>query len=70
MLKVGNAISVANLKSRILLQVHDELVLEVATGEAKLLSEIVRAQMGDAFALNAPLAVNIGLGANWELAAH
>jgi DNA polymerase-1 len=70
MLKVGNAISAANLKSRILLQVHDELVLEVAKGEAKLLSEIVRAQMGDAFALNAPLAVNIGLGANWELAAH
>ena len=70
MLKVGNAISVANLKSRILLQVHDELVLEVAKGEAELLSEIVRAQMGDAFALNAPLAVNIGLGANWELAAH
>jgi DNA polymerase-1 len=53
-----------------LLQVHDELVLEVAKGEAKLLSEIVRIQMGDAFALNAPLAVNIGLGANWELAAH
>ena len=70
MLKVGNAISTANLKSRILLQVHDELVLEVATGEAELLSEIVRAQMGDAFALNAPLAVNIGFGANWELAAH
>ena len=70
MLKVGNAISVANLKSRILLQVHYELVLEVAKGEAELLSEIVRAQMGDAFALNAPLAVNIGLGANWELAAH
>jgi DNA polymerase-1 len=70
MLKVGNAISAANLKSRILLQVHDELVLEVAKGEAELLSEIVRTQMGDAFALNAPLAVNIGLGANWELAAH
>jgi len=70
MLKVGSAISAANLKSRILLQVHDELVLEVAKGEAKVLSEIVRTQMGDAFALNAPLAVNIGLGANWELAAH
>ena len=70
MLKVGNAISAANLKSRILLQVHDELVLEVAKGEADALSEIVRTQMGAAFALNAPLAVNIGLGANWELAAH
>ena len=70
MLKVGSAISAANLKSRILLQVHDELVLEVAKGEAKVLSEIVRTQMGAAFALNAPLAVNIGLGANWELAAH
>ena len=70
MLKVGNAISLANLKSRILLQVHDELVLEVAKGEANALSEIVRTQMGAAFALNAPLAVNIGLGANWELAAH
>jgi len=70
MLKVGNAISAANLKSRILLQVHDELVLEVAKGEANALSEIVRTQMGAAFALNAPLAVNIGLGANWELAAH
>ena len=70
MLKVGSAISAANLKSRILLQVHDELVFEVAKGEAKVLSEIVRTQMGDAFALNAPLAVNIGLGANWELAAH
>ncbi|MSO32921.1 MAG: DNA polymerase I [Candidatus Nanopelagicaceae bacterium] len=70
MLKVGNAISAAKLNSRILLQVHDELVLEVAKGEANALSVIVRTQMGAAFALNAPLAVNIGLGANWELAAH
>jgi len=70
MLKVQNSISEANLKSRLLLQVHDELILEVWPGEKDLLEKIVKAQMSGAYKLNVPLDVNIGFGKSWDLAAH
>jgi len=53
-----------------LLQVHDELIFEVAPGEQEILSDIVRKGMGSAFDLKAPLDVSIGVGASWNQAAH
>ena len=70
MLNVQNSISEANLKSRLLLQVHDELILEVWPGEKDLLEKIVKAQMSGAYKLSVPLDVNIGFGKSWDLAAH
>jgi DNA polymerase-1 len=70
MLNVEKSINKENLKSRLLLQVHDELILEVWPGEKDLLEKIVKSQMSDAYKLNVPLDVNIGFGKSWDLAAH
>jgi DNA polymerase-1 len=70
MLHVQESISEANLKSRLLLQVHDELILEVWPGEKELLEKIVIDRMSKAYKLNVPLDVNIGFGKSWDLAAH
>ncbi|MDJ1113712.1 DNA polymerase I [Microbacterium dauci] len=58
------------LSSRVLLQIHDELVVEVATGEWDEVAEIVRVRMGDAADLSVPLDVQIGRGGDWDEAAH
>ncbi|MFM8628362.1 MAG: DNA polymerase I, partial [Candidatus Nanopelagicus sp.] len=70
MLKVDKKIKELNLKSRLLLQVHDELILEVSPGEQEKLSAIIKEQMSSAFKLKVPLDVNIGVGRSWDLAAH
>ncbi|TSA22168.1 MAG: hypothetical protein D4R69_01615, partial [Actinomycetales bacterium] len=70
MLNVARQLHAQSLNSRLLLQVHDELILEVAVGEEKVLTELVKKEMGSAFALSVPLDVNIGIGASWDLAAH
>jgi DNA polymerase-1 len=70
MLNVSKEINENQLKSRLLLQVHDELILEVAQGEKDKLEEIVKTQMANAFQLRVPLDVNIGFGLSWDLAAH
>ncbi len=70
MLNVERAITTESLKSRLILQVHDELILEVAPGEEEKLSELVRREMGSAAQLTVPLDVNIGIGKSWDLAAH
>jgi DNA polymerase-1 len=53
-----------------LLQVHDELVLEIAQGEAEEVEALVREQMGSAADLTVPLDVSVGTGATWHEAAH
>ena len=58
------------MKSRLLLQVHDELIFEVAEGEAESLEILVRKKMGEAYPLKAPLDVNVGFGITWDEAAH
>ncbi|MFT3798949.1 DNA polymerase I [Microbacterium sp.] len=58
------------LASRVLLQIHDELVVEVAPGEWEDAARIVRGRMADAAELSVPLDVQIGRGANWDVAAH
>ncbi len=70
MLNVAKALKTGEFKSRLLLQVHDELIFEVADGEHERLEELVRREMGSAYPLKAPLDVNVGFGKSWDLAAH
>jgi DNA polymerase-1 len=70
MLGVDRAIREAGLRSRMLLQVHDELVFEVAEGERERLDALVRDEMGSAADLLVPLDVSVGTGRSWHDAAH
>ena len=70
MLRVDAALSEGGYASRVLLQVHDELVVEVAPGEREALEELVVGQMASAHDLRVPLAVSVGGGQNWHDAAH
>ena len=70
MLNVQAAIEKEELNSRLLLQIHDELILEVVAGEEEKISDLVRREMGAAYPLKAPLDVNAGLGLTWHEAAH
>ena len=70
MLKVENELIAEKVKSRLLLQVHDELIVELFPGEEEIVSQIVRRGMENAVQLSLPLSVNVGIGASWDLAAH
>ena len=70
MMDVAAALSEAGLASRLLVQIHDELLLEVAPGEEAAVEELVRAQMASPVTLSVPLDVAVGVGASWQLAAH
>ncbi|MDQ3790801.1 MAG: DNA polymerase, partial [Actinomycetota bacterium] len=70
MLNVHRELRDAGLKSRMLLQVHDELVLEVCTPERAAAEELVRKGMGSAYKLDVPLDVSVGFGRSWNAAAH
>jgi DNA polymerase-1 len=70
MLALTDSLAASGLRSRMLLQVHDELVLEVAPGEAADLEVLVRVAMGGAADLQVPLDVSVGVGRSWEEAAH
>jgi DNA polymerase I len=70
MLRVEHALREAGLASRQLLQVHDELVIEVAPGEREAVEELVRREMGGAVEMDVPLDVSVGVGRSWHDAAH
>jgi DNA polymerase-1 len=70
MVEVDRALAQAGLKSRMLLQVHDELLFEVAAGEHEQLEALVRSQMCGAYPLDVPLEVSLGYGRSWDAAAH
>jgi DNA polymerase-1 len=70
MLNVQKALVEGGYTSRLLLQVHDELILEIVSKEEDAVTELVRREMGSAFPLKAPLNVGIGIGKNWNIAAH
>ncbi len=70
MLNVNRALAESGLASRMLLQVHDELVFEVAPGERDDLERLVREQMAGAADLAVPLDVSVGTGRSWHEAAH
>ena len=70
MLNVEEELSGRGMRSRMLLQVHDELVFEVAPGERDELETLVREKMGHAVELRVPMDVGVGVGPNWRDAAH
>jgi len=71
MLRVRQAMGEARLSSRLLLQVHDELVLEVAAGEREQVEQIVRQEMAGAYSLgDVPMDVSVGFGKTWDDAGH
>lgn len=70
MIGVDRALTAQQLRSRLLLQVHDELVVEVAAGEAGAVEQVLREQMGSAAELAVPLDVSVGTGTNWRDAGH
>ncbi len=70
MIEVDKALKTTGLASRMLLQVHDELLFEVADGERERLESLVREKMGGAYPLDVPLEVSVGYGRSWDSAAH
>ncbi|MFM8621691.1 MAG: DNA polymerase I [Candidatus Nanopelagicaceae bacterium] len=70
MLRVDQAMKAANLKSRLLLQIHDELLFEYIESELPQLIELVKQEMGAAYPLKVALSVNIGHGRSWHAAEH
>jgi DNA polymerase I len=70
MIGVDQALREAKLTSRMLLQVHDELLLEVADGEREQVEALVRDKMGSAYPLDVPMEVSVGYGRSWDAAAH
>ena len=70
MLDVEKALDDAGMHSRMLLQVHDELVFEIGPGEQEALTDLVRDKMGHAVELSVPLDVSVGVGRSWHDAAH
>lgn len=70
MVNVANAFTQAGVRSRVLVQIHDELLIEIAPGERDEVEEIVRKEMGGAFSMSVPLEVAVGVGASWQAAAH
>jgi DNA polymerase-1 len=70
MLGVDRGLTERGLRSRLLLQVHDELLLEVAPGERDEVEALVRAEMGSAAELTVPLDVSVGVGESWHTAGH
>jgi DNA polymerase-1 len=70
MLGVARGLCEEALRSRMLLQVHDELVLEIVAGERDAVEALVRREMGAAYRLDVPLEVSVGVGRSWDEAAH
>jgi len=70
MLDVEKALDDAGMRSRMLLQVHDELVFEIGPGEREALEQLVRDKMGYAVEMTVPLDVSVGVGRSWHEAAH
>jgi DNA polymerase-1 len=70
MLGVHRGLREAGLSSRLLLQVHDELVLEIAPGEREAVEALVRREMGGAYQLDVDMDVSVGVGRTWHEAAH
>ena len=70
MIGVDRALGEQDLRSRVLLQVHDELIVEVAPREVEAVEKILREEMANAAELTVPLDVNVGTGRTWQQAAH
>jgi len=69
MINIHNKLKAGNYKTRMLLQVHDELVFDAHKEELEEMKTMIRAEMENAYKLQVPLDVEIGIGQNW-LEAH
>ena len=70
MIRVDKGLRNSKMRSRVILQIHDELILEIAHGEKDSVENIVREAMEHAVNLDVPLNVSTGVGVDWQLAAH
>jgi DNA polymerase-1 len=70
MVRVAERLKREGLRSRMLLQVHDELVCEIGAGEIDAVTAVLREEMAGAYELSVPLVVSVGHGENWDAAAH
>ena len=70
MIRAEEALRKTGMNSRIILQIHDELVVEIAPGESEQVSELVKDAMEHAVEMAVPLDVSTGIGSDWQLAAH
>jgi DNA polymerase-1 len=66
MIRVRERLAASGLDALLVLQVHDELVLDVARGDAERVAELVREEMSGAYALDVPLIVDVRVGDNWD----
>jgi len=65
MIRCHRRLADAGLATRLVLQIHDELLFEGPKDEAEAASELVRCEMCEAFELDPPLAVDVGIGEDW-----
>jgi DNA polymerase-1 len=65
MIRIADAFKKENLKTQMIMQVHDELLFEAPTGEVKKASEIIKREMENAAELDVPLVAEVGSGDNW-----
>lgn len=70
MIRADHALREAGVRSRIIMQIHDELVVEIAPGEGEQVTALVKDAMEHAVTLAVPLDVSTGIGSDWQLAAH
>ena len=66
MVKISDKIKLNNFKSKMLVQVHDELIFEIYKPELQKMKELIKKEMESVFTLNVPLTVDIGIGENWH----
>lgn len=70
MIHADKALKDAGVDSRIIMQIHDELVVEIAPGESERVTALVKDAMEHAVSIAVPLDVSTGIGSDWQLAAH
>ena len=66
MVKISDKIKLNNFKSKMLVQVHDELIFEIYKPELQKMKELIKKEMESVFTLNVPLIVDVGMGENWH----
>ena len=69
MIKIDDELEKLKLKSKLILQVHDELIFDCPKGEVDIIKDMIKEKMQNAYQLNVPLKVDVGEGYNW-LEAH
>jgi DNA polymerase-1 len=66
MINIHRELAARGLKARLILQVHDELILEAPQAEAGEVEQLLKELMEGAYPLDPPLKVEVGVGQNWD----